>query len=184
MIAWDAKLRKLYTKYEIPLTGQVNDILDLINQIAKISFKVKKGVAIKFFSSNVIHTGKGQNPPGGTLLGIVRENQMINLQWQPNHDVNIGGGHVTDVSFIVNAKDIINYCNETGKTLLNSEDLMKIIGTYITPKEKEPEFNINGSKYIIADRSKGDLKQKNGNKIILFDELPEEIQLQVLEYLT
>ena len=184
LIAWNDELRKKYTAYDVPLTSDVDEILALIDIIAPITFKVKnKGIGIILWSSGVIHTGKNQRPPGGTLLMIVRDNLIKTIQWQPNNDVNIGGGHVTDVDFLVKAGDLIKYVDENGKSTINGEDVLKIIGKFVPEKPKEFTVIINSTKYVIANHETGDLKQKNSDKVIPFDELPDDIQLQVLDFL-
>lgn len=183
LLAYNEKIKKLYTAHDVPLTDDVDNILRLIDAIAPINFKVNKGIGIILWISSVIHTGKGQNPPGGTLLMIVRNNLIKTIQWQPNKDVNIGGGHVTDVDFLLKAEDLINYVRENNKTTINGEDVLKIIGKFVPEKPKEDIISINGTKYIIANRETGDLKQKNTGKLILFDDLPDDIQLQVLDIL-
>jgi hypothetical protein len=184
LLAYNEKLKSLYTAYDVPLVSDVDDILKVIDKIAPITFKVKnKGIGIILWSSGVVHTGRNQRPPGGTLLMIVRDNLIKTIQWQPNNDVNIGGGHVTGVDFLLKSEDLLNYVRENGKTTINGEDVLKIIGKFVEEKPKEDIISINGTKYVIADRETGDLKQKNSGKIILFDDLPEDIQLQVLDIL-
>lgn len=179
--AYDDKLKELYTAYDIPLTREANKILALIDQIAPIDFKISKGLAIILWSSSVIHTGKGQYPPGGTLLMIVRNNLIVTIQWQPNTSVNVGGGNVSDVDYLVQAPDLIKYASENGKSLINLEDILKITGKFTPEKPKDDIIIFNGAKYVIANRETGDIKQKNGDKVIKFDDLPDDIQAKILD---
>jgi hypothetical protein len=179
--AYDEKLKKLYIANDIPLTREANKILALVDQVAPINFKISKGLGIILWASTVVHTGKGQNPPGGTLLMIVRNNVVVTIQWQPNTSVNVGGGAVTDVDYLVQAPDLIKYANENGKSVINLEDILKITGKFVPEKPKDDIIIFNGAKYVIANRETGDIKQKNGDKVIKFDDLPEDLQAKILD---
>ena len=184
LTAMDEKTRKLYIEKHVPITMEVKKILSYIDVLEKINFNTDKGVAVVLWKSSVVHTGKNQNPPGGTLLVIIRNNVALNMQWQPNRDVNLAGGKVTDVSYIFNINELMDYVKQNGTTDLTTKDLNILkdakTGKVEPEKPKENVITVNGSKYIV--NQDGDLINKNNpNKIIKFDEMPEELQLKVLE---
>jgi hypothetical protein len=107
------------------------------------------------------------------------------MQWQPNKDVNISGGKVTDVSYIINIDELNDYIAKNGVTTITTKDLNAMrdakIGKVEPQKPKEFTIVVNGSKYSLLNKD-GDLVNKNNpNKIIKFDEMPEELQMKVLE---
>lgn len=185
LIALDTLTRKLYKQTDIPITQQVKIILDSVNVLEDINFDTDKGVAVVLWKTKIVHTGKDQNPPGGTLLVIIRNNTALNVQWQPNKDVNIGGGKVTGIDYIVNFDELLNYVSETGSKTITTKDLNILrdrkMGKSEPKKEETPIFVVDGSKYILANKD-GDLVNKNNpKKIIKFDDLPDDVQLQVLD---
>lgn len=185
LTAMEEKTRKLYIEKNVPITQDVQIILKYINFLESINFKTDKGVAVVLWKSSIVHSGREQNPPGGTLLVIVRNNVALNMQWQPNRDVNLTGGKVTDVGYIVNIRELIDYVKENGDTTITTKDLNAIkdakSGKVEPKKPKENLIVVNGSKYSVLNQD-GDLVNKNNpNKIIRFDDMPEELQLKVLE---
>lgn len=187
--AYDETDKSLYIKKHIPITQTVKIILDKINLLNNIDFKTNKGVAIVMWKSSVTYTGKDQNPPGQQLLVIIRNNSAINMQWQPSVDVNISGGKVTGIDYIINIDTLIEYIKANNKTVITTEDLEAIKNAKSkTPKPQpkvveKPTIIVNGSKYVVYNDN-GDLVNKNNpQKIIKFDELSDDLQMQILDLL-
>lgn len=185
LTAFDEKRKKLYTQPDVPLTNYVKLILNKANDLANITFDTPKAVAITLWKSSVVYTGKDQNPPGGTLVAVIRDNVVVNVQWQPNKDVNVSGGKVTKTDYIISFEMLMSYVAETGNTTIKTKDLNimkdRIMG--IKPKEEKSEvvFVIDGSKYILLNKN-GDLVNKNNpNKVIEFDNLPDDVQEKILD---
>lgn len=184
MRGYDEHTLKHFIKKNIPISSFVKKILNYFDVLEnKINFKTKYAIGIIFWKSSVTYTGKGQNPPGNSLVGIMRDNIMVTLQWQPAKDVNIGGGMVTDTDMLLPITLILQYVKETGITTLTDEDVRKINiiqkGVDTTPKTTEPIVIINGVKYSV-DMETGNVKQKNGAKSIFFDDLPDDVQEKIL----
>lgn len=184
LIAYDEDKHKLYIEKNVPLTNYVKLILDKANELANITFDTPKAVAITLWKSSVVYTGKEQNPPGGTLVAVIRDNTVVNVQWQPNKDVNVSGGKVTKTDYIISFEMLMSYVEETGNKTITTKDLNtlknRIMG--VEPKEEKIDdtFIINGSKYRILNNN-GDLVNKNNSeKIIKFNDLPDDIQEKVL----
>jgi hypothetical protein len=190
LLAYDEVRHKLYTQHDVPITKKVKTILDKANDLADITFDTPKSVAITMWRSNVVYTGKDQKPPGGTLVAVIRNNSVMNIQWQPSKDVNVSGGKVTNTDYIISFEMLIGYVAETGNKTITTADLNilrdRIMG--IEPKqekekEKEKIFIYDNSKYVLLNDD-GDLVNKNNpNKIVKFDDLPKELQEKVLEAL-
>ena len=185
--AYDDDTHKLYTQPDVPITNQVVLILNKANELADITFDTPKSVAITLWKSNIIHTGKDQRPGGGTLVAIIRNNSVMNVQWQPGKDVNVSGGKVTNTDYIISFEMLMAHVAKTGSKIIKTQDLniLRDLIMGVKPKEEKQEFviRIDNSKYIILNDD-GDLVNKNNpNKIIRFDDLPKDIQEKVLEAL-
>lgn len=185
--AYDVDRKKLYTQPDVPLTNYAMQILDKAKLLADVTFNTPKSVAITMWKSNVVYTGKDQKPPGSTLVAVIRNDSVMNIQWQPSKDVNVSGGKVSNTDYIISFEMLMGYVAETGSKIITTQDLNilrdRIMG--VKPKEEKQEFviRIDNSKYIILNDD-GDLVNKNNpNKIIRFDDLPKEIQEKVLEAL-
>jgi hypothetical protein len=183
--AYDVQTKTLYLQKHIPITEPVKVILDNINTVEKIDFDTRDGVAIVMWKSMVTHTGKDQNPPGQMLILIIRNNSVQNIQWQPS--LTIGSSGVNGIKYIIRYQDLIKYLQTNNTLNITTEDLEKIKQS--KSKEPKPEpiekptIIVNGSKYSIANDD-GDLVNKNNpKKTIKFDELSDELQMQVLDLL-
>ena len=182
--AWDEDTRKLYVEKNVPVTESVKLILAKIKMLGNVIFSTDRAVAVKLWAGREVHTGKDISAPGGTLIVIIRGDVATNTQWQPNKDANISGGKITGVDELISFEELMAYIKQTGNYTITNKDLETMrglkTGAPIQAKPAEPVINVNGSKYIIANKD-GDLKAKNSDKMLSFDDLPEDIQMKVLE---
>ncbi len=187
LTAWDVNTKTLYIQKHVPITEPVKLILNNIDTVEKINFDTRDGVAIVMWKSMVTHTRKDQKPPGQMLILIIRNNTVQNIQWQPS--LTVGSSGINGIKYIVRYQDLIKYVQSNNSMVITTEDLENIKD--IKSKEPKPEpkpierptIIVNGTKYSIANDD-GDLVSKNNpNKIIKFDELSDELQMQVLDLL-
>jgi hypothetical protein len=179
----DDETKKEYIKHDIPITKFAQIILNKINKLESgVNFNTKYAIGIIFWKSKVIH--KGGVGWGNTLVGIMRNNKMVTIQWQPAKDVNVSGGKVTDIQMILYVDDIFSYVTRTNNNTLTDNDLVAInqgLSKKTTPDViKEPKINIDGVGYLV-DTKTGDVRQKNGDKKILFKDLPSHKQEEVFD---
>lgn len=178
-----------------PVTNHVKRILDEISFIKNINFENTIDMAIVFWKSSKLETGLGQNPPGNVLVGVLRHNEIVTIQWQPS--ASVYGGKVTDVDYVIEFDKLQNYITSNNINNITLKDVKKMLNKdkpEQPKKENDIVITINGVKYAL-DAKNGIFYKKNelnqytkglipNNELYklddIFDNLPENIQNQIL----
>lgn len=184
-----------FHKEKAPVTPHVKRILDEIEFIKTIDFDRSIDMAIIFWKSNKMETGLGQKPPGNVLVGVLRHNDLITIQWQPSSS--ISNGRITDINTVIEFDKLQQYITSNNLKTITPADIKKLTikEKPVDPKkEDELVININGVKYVL-DGDKGVFYKKNDigkymrgevpkNELYklddIFDRLPEDLQSKIL----